>query len=74
MHKRRRDWFWRPRLLDPREFVGIFIVAALATLAIVAMSVPYNSSLSYGFGPEWDCSRAGQGDPVCVKTKPSNSN
>jgi hypothetical protein len=59
--RRHRDWFWRLRLLGPREIAGIVIVVAL-----VAMSVPFRSPNS-GFGPEWDCQAQAQGDPVCIK-------
>jgi hypothetical protein len=47
------------------------VIAALAIVAIVAgflvlSMLPYRSP-NFGFGPGWDCTRPGQGDPVCVK-------
>jgi hypothetical protein len=57
-----------------REIAAIVIVGALAAVALVTMKLPYNSSLSFGFGPEWDCSRAGQGEPICIRTRPDNPN
>ena len=47
------------------------IVVGLAVLAVVAGVIalswlPYRSANS-GFGPDWDCTSPGHGEPVCVK-------
>ena len=60
------DWFWRIRALEPRAWIGILIAGILTAILIAATMVPYRSP-NFGFGPEWDCRYAGQGDPVCIK-------
>ena len=52
------------------------ITAAVAVIGLVAILVAamiwYPETLNPGndFGPEWSCSQAGQGDPVCIKRPP----
>jgi hypothetical protein len=64
--RHKRDLFWRLRLLGPREIAGILFVVGLAAVIITVMMLPYRSP-NFGFGPDWACTSAGQGDPVCVK-------
>jgi len=53
------------------DVVAIFLLAAfLIILAIVSVGFPVFGSR--GFGPDWECSNPGKGDPVCVK-KPAPS-
>ncbi|HVT51516.1 MAG TPA: hypothetical protein VHE77_08110 [Dongiaceae bacterium] len=61
------------RTLGLRDYAAILIVAALlaAFAAAVALRIPFNGG-NGGFGPDWNCSYAGQGDPVCIKKSPSN--
>jgi hypothetical protein len=72
----RRDWFWRFRTLRTGDYAAMLIVIALAVLGGIALAtVKFQiDGKAPGFGPEWDCSYAGQGDPVCIKKAPSNSN
>lgn len=62
---RKRDLFWRLRLLGPREIAGIAIMISLVATAL-AVSLFYHRQ-NFGFGPEWDCNNPGAGGPVCVK-------
>jgi hypothetical protein len=40
---------------------GVFIFTTLVKIPILAPT--WNN----GFGPEWECTSVGQGDPVCIK-------
>jgi len=70
----RRDRLWRFRTLRPGDYAAILLVIALAAAALVGLvKIPFKGNAP-GFGPDWDCSYAGQGDPVCIKKSPKNSN
>lgn len=59
---------WLPlRLSDIKAIVlGLALVGAVAFLAIRFGNVPQQRA-NAGFGPDWQCTAVGQGDPVCVK-------
>jgi hypothetical protein len=65
-------WIWAWLTMSRREVVAI--IALIALLGIVAFSFIKNpvGSRATNFGPEWDCTSVGHGDPVCVK-KPAAS-
>jgi hypothetical protein len=71
--QKRLDLFWRFRLMGWREIAAAVIVLGLAAVLIAAELLPYRSH-NFGFGPEWECTSAGQGEPVCVKTAPDKPN
>jgi hypothetical protein len=61
-------WPWPPFGLG--DFVGIAI--ALAVLGIfILLTVGYpkfsQQATNAGFGADWDCTRTGSGEPVCIK-------
>ncbi len=76
------NWPWPP----PRrgEIAGILAgmlmaIAIMAALILVFTSYLYNMPqvANWGFGPEWDCTWPGKGDPVCIKKSlapPNNLN
>jgi hypothetical protein len=66
-------WIW-VRLTSSRREV-LALVALIGLVAAAAFSfIKYPvGSRAIGFGPEWDCTRVGQGDPVCVKKPAANS-
>jgi hypothetical protein len=72
----RRDRLWRFRTLRRGDYAAILMVIALAVAAAIGLvEVPYGvKGNAPGFGPEWDCSYAGQGEPVCIKKNAGNSN
>jgi len=72
----RRDRLWRFRALRTGDYAAILIVIVLAAVATVGLvKIPFGTKGNApGFGPEWDCSYAGQGDPVCIKKNTENSN
>jgi hypothetical protein len=46
------------------------IIAALFALVILAgllVAATGWVTLNNGFGPDWDCTQPGSGDPVCIK-------
>ncbi len=59
---------WR---LPPRsELPAIALAVAIAAVLLAYVAFPDLSlrwQAHWGFGPDWQCSYAGQGDPVCVK-------
>jgi hypothetical protein len=58
---------------------GDVTAAALVLLFIglLALAFIYFSGnrgrANFGFGPDWDCTDVGKGDPVCIKRPPSRS-
>ncbi len=71
-----RDRLWRLRTLRPGDYAAILLVIAVAAAALVGLvKIPFGTKGNApGFGPDWDCSYAGQGDPICIKKNPENSN
>jgi hypothetical protein len=65
------DW----RLLTRRDVLGILAaVAILAVLAFAYVAFPISGAGSHwGFGPDWDCTHPGEGDPICIKKMPSGT-
>ena len=56
-----------------REVLAVMaLIAFLGVAAFVFIKYPVGSRAT-GFGPEWDCTRVGKGDPVCVKKPVANS-
>ena len=50
-----------------REVVAVLVLIALVAIAAVAFIKYPVGSRATNFGPEWDCTYVGKGDPVCVK-------
>jgi hypothetical protein len=50
-----------------REVVAIVTLIALLGIAAFAFIKYPVGSRATNFGPEWDCTYVGKGDPVCVK-------
>ena len=69
-------WSWRFRTLGRGDYAAILLVIAVTVLAAFGLvRVPYGAKGNApGFGPSWDCTDAGQGNPVCVKKAPAPSN
>lgn len=66
------NWPWPP----PRrgEIASIVVIAVIiAAVCFIWVKYPRMSWMvgTAGFGPDWDCTRPGQGDPVCIKKPPS---
>jgi hypothetical protein len=60
----------RISLLGRGEWPAIAFVLALIILigwAALAGGGFYRLKPNFGFGPDWNCTYVGQGDPVCVK-------
>jgi hypothetical protein len=59
------------------EIAAVLVILAIGGALIFAfIKYPYGAA-NRGFGPEWDCTQPGSGDPVCLKrapATPSNSN
>jgi hypothetical protein len=55
---------WYPTRTD---ILGILIaLAAMCLVAFVIVRFPLFRHAT-GFGPDWDCTVMGKGDPVCIK-------
>jgi len=49
------------------DIAGIlFMAAVFALLGYVALFHPLRDG-NFGFGPDWQCTSVGQGDPICVR-------
>ena len=64
----------RWRALRRGDVVAIFLLAAILVISVVAfVEFPiFGRAGNWGFGPDWECSYPGKGEPVCVK-KPTPS-
>ncbi|PBB93273.1 hypothetical protein CK215_04685 [Mesorhizobium sp. WSM3864] len=50
------------------DIAGIFLMAVvLAVIVLVLLFFPQTGQQNFGFGPEWQCARMGEGDPICVR-------
>ena len=64
-------WPWsRPSRGDA---IAIVLLIAIVTVFAFAAVKHAGWGRATGFGPEWDCTNVGQGDPVCVKKPAANS-
>jgi hypothetical protein len=57
----------------PGDIAAILVGAVLLGLTVFA-AVAYTgwrTRPNFGFGPEWECTYAGQGDPVCIRRQGS---
>ncbi|MEH2550922.1 hypothetical protein V1283_007567 [Bradyrhizobium sp. AZCC 2262] len=56
-----------PWYLTRGDVLGaLFVLAVLGLLIFTHIRFP-GFAAAPGFGPDWDCKSAPQGDPVCVK-------
>ena len=64
-------------LSSRRDVLAVFVLTALVAVVAVFQLVYHARSAGWGrsagFGPEWDCTHVGKGDPVCVKTPAANA-
>jgi hypothetical protein len=52
----------------------IIVVPILIGFAVLAqMRLFSTNGTGWGFGPEWDCTYPGKGDPVCIKRTPADA-
>ena len=65
------------RWIPPRrgDIAAIVLGGVLILLIVVAvhhLNGPPNlrARTNWGFGPEWDCTSLGRGEPLCVKKSP----
>lgn len=59
--------FWR--FMAPRDLAAILLGVAILVLLGFMYIVPAERrhEANDGFGPEWECTHPGRGEPVCVK-------
>ena len=59
----------RWRTVRRGDVVAIFLLTAFMGIAVVAvvMFPKLSRTGNLRFGPDWECSRPGKGEPVCVK-------
>ena len=50
-------------------FVAVFCAAVVLALLFFSQRAGQN----FGFGPEWQCARMGEGDPICVRLANRNA-
>lgn len=63
----RREMNWP--YLRRGDVAGILLVAVLlgAVAFVLLLHRGMGSRENFGFGPEWQCARMEQGDPICVR-------
>ncbi|PBC02968.1 hypothetical protein [Mesorhizobium sp. WSM3860] len=50
------------------DIAGIlFMAVVLAVIVFVLLFFPQTGQQNFGFGPEWQCARMEEGDPICVR-------
>jgi hypothetical protein len=64
-----RAWLMASR----REVVAVLVLIVLVAVAAFAFIKYPVGSRATNFGPEWDCTYVGKGDPVCVKRPAATS-
>jgi hypothetical protein len=64
-----RAWLMSSR----REVVAALVLIVLVGIAAFAFITYPVGSRPTNFGPEWDCTYVGKGDPVCVKRPAATS-
>jgi hypothetical protein len=52
--------------------IAVAILAAFLVLFIAFPNAGWRAHL--GFGPNWDCTYPGKGDPVCIRRAPAPGN
>jgi hypothetical protein len=64
----------RWRTLRCGDLAAVLLLAAImGIVAIAVVKFPnFSRTGNFGFGPDWECSYPGKGEPVCVK-KPAPS-
>jgi hypothetical protein len=68
-----RQWKWLlPRRGDIAAIVlGGFLVLLIAIAVFALGAAPsLRARANWGFGPEWDCTSLGRGEPLCIKKSP----
>ncbi len=57
------------RLLTWKDIASLLVVAVIVGITLyVFIDYPgQRYPTNFGFGPDWSCTRVGQGEPVCVK-------
>jgi hypothetical protein len=68
-----RQWKWLPpRRGDIAAIVLGGLLVLLITIAVLALGGPpsLRARANWGFGPEWDCTSLGRGEPLCIKKSP----
>jgi hypothetical protein len=61
-------WIWAWLASSRRDVVAVILLVVLAGAVAVAVLIwsPATAPVSE-FGPDWNCTHVGYGDPVCVK-------
>ncbi|WP_292633923.1 hypothetical protein, partial [Mesorhizobium sp.] len=49
------------------DIVGIVFMALICAVIAFLLLVLPPPDHNFGFGPEWQCTRIGEGDPICVR-------
>ncbi|MDG4896270.1 hypothetical protein P9272_22115 [Mesorhizobium sp. WSM4976] len=56
------------RNLTRGDMAGLLFIAAFcAAVALALLFFPRRAERNFGFGPEWQCARMAEGDPICVR-------
>ncbi|UCI06574.1 hypothetical protein [Mesorhizobium sp. B1-1-8] len=63
---------WPHLNLRRGDIHGIVFVAVLLGAVILALLFVPKLEQNFGFGPEWQCARMEQGDPICVRLVDKN--
>jgi hypothetical protein len=62
---------------QPDKLLIYLAIAAGCLVLLIAVAVyvlggppSLRARANWGFGPEWDCTSVGRGEPVCIKKSP----
>jgi hypothetical protein len=60
------------RLLTRRDIAAIVLaIAVVGAILIIQAQFPNLFRSNRGFGPDWQCTNPGKGEPICVKKQPT---
>jgi hypothetical protein len=65
-------WPWHSASRGDIAAIVICAVICVGFLLAAVKFAGFSVNANWGFGPDWDCAKAGKGDPVCVKHSPAN--
>ncbi|TGU04745.1 hypothetical protein EN806_39270 [bacterium M00.F.Ca.ET.163.01.1.1] len=49
------------------DVAGIVLMALMCAVIAFFLLILAPREHNFGFGPEWQCARMGEGDPICVR-------
>jgi hypothetical protein len=65
---------WYPTRADVLGILFVLVVGCIFAFVTIRFPNIQQRNVNAGFGPDWDCTAVPNGEPICVKKQPGNSN